>query len=62
MSRAHLTLEERIGIEVFAHMGMIAEQLPPALARHHHFRQAAPGQLQIRPNPAPAPGLLIAAP
>ncbi len=35
MSRAHLTLEERIGIEVFAHMGMIAEQLPPALARHH---------------------------
>lgn len=35
MSRVHLTLEERIGIEVFAHMGMIAEQLPPALARHH---------------------------
>lgn len=35
VSRAHLTLEERIGIEVFAHMGMSAEQLLPALARHH---------------------------
>ena len=52
MSRAHLTLEERIGIEVFAHMGMIAEQLPPALARHHSVL------LLLVPTPFPIWGYL----
>ena len=35
MSRIHLTLKERIGIEVFVAMGCVAEQFLPALTRHH---------------------------
>ena len=35
VSRIHLTLKERIGIEVFVAMGCVAEQFLPALARHH---------------------------
>ena len=35
VSRIHLTLKERIGIEVFVAMGCVAEQFLPALTRHH---------------------------
>ena len=64
MSRAHLTLEERIGIEVFCTHGHDCRTIAacPGPPPQYHFQQAAPGQLQIRPNPTPAPGLLVTGP